>query len=73
MNTLGGIVTQVCLDNNCPEVVSVKVIVKKCKRYTNPRAHIRKTEFKCPSQPTTTNAEKEKVRPGQKKTKRIRG
>jgi len=71
---LGGLVTQMCLDAKCPDAVPVKMVVKKCRRYANPRAHIRKAGFVCPSQPTTTTeVKKEKVRPGQKKTKRIRG
>lgn len=72
MNTLGGIVTQMCLDAKCPEVVPCKVVVRKCRRYADPRAYIRKAGFTCPSQPTTTNVKKEKVRAGQKKTKRMR-
>ncbi len=66
---LGGLVTQVCIDSKCSEVTAINML-RKCKRYTDPRSHLRADGFVCPSQPNVVETKKEKVRAGQKKTKR---
>lgn len=68
--SLGGLITQMCTELQCPEVVPFGRFLKKCKRYASPTKHIRKNNFMCPSQPTVAVVKKDKVRVGQKKTKR---
>jgi hypothetical protein len=69
---LGGLITQMCIDLRCTETSTINML-KKCKRYTSPRAHIRGNRFVCPSQPTVTEVKKTHVRVGQQKTKRQHG
>jgi hypothetical protein len=69
--SLGGLITQVCIDLRCAEVATINML-KKCRRYSDPRAHLRGNRFMCPSQPTITTVEKTKMRVGQKKTRRNR-
>jgi hypothetical protein len=69
--TLGGLITQMCIDIKCTEIATINML-RKCKRYADPRAHLRGNRFVCPSQPTVIEAEKIRVRAGQQKTKRNR-
>ena len=69
--SLGGLITQMCIDMECTEVSTINML-RKCNRYAVPRAHIRGSRFMCPSQPTEAKVDNTFVRTGQQKTKRNR-